>query len=127
MMMMIIKRSLIDNVVMAVWEKEGTGEEGVSEEVKEAEEVESGAGNRGRSYELSQNWMYEFLVQFLSSPIWRVSILDFVDVKCVTFDNEEENKFEYTTIHNVLIYGLIGIQTADWESVRQLDGGGGTR
>lgn len=45
--------------------------------------------------------MYEFVVQFLNSPIWRVSILDFVDEKCIIFDNEEENKFEYTTIHNV--------------------------
>lgn len=48
-----------------------------------------------------QKWMYEFVVQFLNSPIWRVSILDFVDEKCIIFDNEEENKFEYTTIHNV--------------------------
>ena len=43
------------------------------------------------------------MVQFLSSPIWRVSILDFVDNKCIVFDNEEENKFEYTIIHNVCL------------------------
>ena len=47
--------------------------------------------------------MYDFMLQFLSSPIWRVSILDFVDNKCVVFDNEEENKFEYTIIHNVFL------------------------
>ena len=46
--------------------------------------------------------MYDFMVQFLSSPIWRVSLLDFVDNKCIVFDNEEENKFEHTIIHNVL-------------------------
>jgi hypothetical protein len=40
-------------------------------------------------------------VQFLSGPVWKVSILDFVDYHCVVFDSEEENKFEYTTIHNV--------------------------
>lgn len=40
------------------------------------------------------------MVQFLSSPIWRVSLLDFVDNKCIVFDNEEENKFEHTIIHN---------------------------
>jgi hypothetical protein len=28
--------------------------------------------------------------------------LDFVDYNCVVFDSEEENKFEYTVIHNVL-------------------------
>ncbi|MCB0368261.1 MAG: hypothetical protein KDD45_02190 [Bdellovibrionales bacterium] len=27
---------------------------------------------------------------------WKTSILDFVDYHCVVFDNEEENKFEYT-------------------------------
>ena len=53
-----------------------------------------------------QRWMYEFVVQFLNSPIWRVSILDFVDEKCIVFDNEEENKFEYTTIHNVTHYPI---------------------
>lgn len=48
--------------------------------------------------------MYDFMIQFLSSPLWRVSLLDFVDNKCIVFDNEEENKFEYTVIHNVLIF-----------------------
>jgi hypothetical protein len=40
-------------------------------------------------------------VQFLSGPLWKTSILDFVDYNCVVFDSEEENKFEYTTIHSV--------------------------
>lgn len=40
-------------------------------------------------------------MQFLSGPLWKTSILDFVDYHCVVFDSEEENKFEYTTIHNV--------------------------
>ena len=52
--------------------------------------------------------MYDFMVQYLSSPIWRVSILDFVDNKCIVFDNQEENKFQYTTIHNVCLTQLIG-------------------
>ena len=50
---------------------------------------------------LTQKWKYDFMVQFLSGPLWKTRILDFVDYHCVVFDSEEENKFEYTTIHNV--------------------------
>lgn len=45
--------------------------------------------------------MYHFVAQFLNIPIWRVTILDFVDTKCIAFDSEQENKFEYTPIHHV--------------------------
>ena len=48
-----------------------------------------------------QRWKYDFVVQFLSGPLWKSSILDYVDYHCVVFDTEEENKFEYTKIHNV--------------------------
>ena len=48
--------------------------------------------------------MYDFMIQFLMSPLWQITILDFVDSKCVVFDNEEENKFEYTIIHNVRVW-----------------------
>jgi len=27
--------------------------------------------------------------------------MSFIDENCIVFDNEEENKLEYTTIHNV--------------------------
>lgn len=45
-------------------------------------------------------WLYDYIVQFLKSPGWRVPILEFIDEHCVVFDNEEENKFEYTKLHN---------------------------
>jgi hypothetical protein len=37
-----------------------------------------------------------------------VKILDFVDQNCIAFDKEEENKFEYTKIHNVKIWDIGG-------------------
>ena len=36
---------------------------------------------------------------FLKSPEWSVPVMEFIDKQCIVFDNEEENKFEYTTIH----------------------------
>ena len=50
---------------------------------------------------MKQRWKYDVVVQFLTGPLWKSSILDFVDYHCVVFDTEEENKFEYTKIHNV--------------------------
>ena len=42
------------------------------------------------------------MLQFLISKEWKITILNFVDNNCVVFDNEEENKFEYTLLHNVI-------------------------
>lgn len=46
--------------------------------------------------------MYDSVIQFLLSPTWRIPILTFIDENCIIFDDEEENKFEYTDIHNVI-------------------------
>jgi len=48
------------------------------------------------------DWLYEYILQFLKSPGWKVPILSFIDERCVVFDSEEENKFSYTEIHNVM-------------------------
>eukprot|EP00743_Colponemidia_sp_Colp-15_P001413 GILK01001550.1.p1 GENE.GILK01001550.1~~GILK01001550.1.p1 ORF type:complete len:467 (-),score=130.55 GILK01001550.1:826-2181(-) len=47
-----------------------------------------------------EDWIYDYILQFLKSPSWTVPILSFIDDNCVVFDNEEENKFIYTDIHN---------------------------
>ena len=44
------------------------------------------------------------IIGFLRSPRWKVPVMTFLDEKCVSFDNEEENKLEFTGIHNVSIY-----------------------
>lgn len=46
-----------------------------------------------------QEWLYDYIIQFLRSPGWRVPILTFIDEYCVLFDNSDENKFVYSDIH----------------------------
>ncbi len=45
--------------------------------------------------------MYDCILQFLTSPLWKSPIYSFMDDNCVIFDNEEENKFTYTAVHKV--------------------------
>jgi hypothetical protein len=40
------------------------------------------------------------LIQYLTSPLWKIPIYEFLDEHCIVFDEEEENKFEYTDVHN---------------------------
>ncbi|KAL4488789.1 hypothetical protein ABPG72_016442 [Tetrahymena utriculariae] len=49
---------------------------------------------------LEDAWIYEYLLQYLTSPLWKVPIYEFLDENCIVFDDEEENKFSYTEIHN---------------------------
>ena len=67
---------------MAFRKEEGITQIGEEEKIVEIDRI------RRRKFTLfTKRWMYDFMVQFLSSPIWRVSILDFVDNKCIVFDN----------------------------------------
>jgi len=63
------------------------------------------------------DWLFDYVLQFLESERFDAAIMDFVDEKCEIFgnqivafycadlpsifyaDNEEENKFAYTDIH----------------------------
>ena len=40
------------------------------------------------------------LTGFLRSPRWKTPVMSFLDEHCTVFDNEDENKLEFTTIHN---------------------------
>ena len=50
---------------------------------------------------MTQDWIYELVLQYLVSPIWKVTISEFLDENCIVFDDEEENKFSYYDIHKV--------------------------
>ena len=52
------------------------------EENKESEECDS--------------WMFELIVQYLSSPLWDTPISDFLDSHCHLFLEDESNYFNYT-------------------------------
>ena len=38
-------------------------------------------------------------MEYLTSPIWKITISQFLDDHCLVFDGEEENKIEYIGIH----------------------------
>merc|ERR1719265_809710 len=44
-------------------------------------------------------WLGDYILQFMKSPTWAVPIMTWIDENCIVFDCEEENKFEYTTLH----------------------------
>ena len=44
------------------------------------------------------------IIGFLRSPRWKTPVMSFLDENCICFDNEEENKLEFTTIHMVSYY-----------------------
>ena len=40
------------------------------------------------------------MTEFLQSPMWKNPIITFVEEKCAVFESTEENRLEYTQIHN---------------------------
>ena len=53
------------------------------------------------------------ILDYVKSPLWKNPLLAFVDENCICFDDEDENKLEYTTIHNVkreLVISAIELQ-----------------
>lgn len=45
------------------------------------------------------DWIFDSLITFLKSPRWKTPVVSFIEENCIIFDNEEENKFEYTSVH----------------------------
>ena len=41
------------------------------------------------------------IIGFLRSPRWKTPVMSFIDEYCTVFDDEEENKLEFTKIHKV--------------------------
>jgi len=44
-------------------------------------------------------WLYEAIIRFLQGPMYSTPLMGFIDEACVIFDTEEENKLEYTKVH----------------------------
>ncbi len=42
--------------------------------------------------------MYDYVRQYLTSPLWRNPLLDFMEENCTIFEDTEENKFQYTKV-----------------------------
>jgi hypothetical protein len=45
-------------------------------------------------------WFFDMIIGFLRSPRWKTPVMSFLDEYCISFDDEEENKLEHTTVHN---------------------------
>jgi hypothetical protein len=45
------------------------------------------------------DWLFDFVLQFLESDKFDSTVMNFIDEKCSIFENEDENKFIYTDIH----------------------------
>ena len=74
--------------------------------VKKEEPVEEG----------ENDWFFDIIINFLRSPRWKTPIMSFLDEHCIIFDNETENKLEYTPIHKEfkdLVEELIGCLLAE--------------
>ena len=46
------------------------------------------------------DWLFEYIDSVMKSPAWESEVMGFIDDNCMIFDNEEENKFEHTVVHN---------------------------
>lgn len=44
--------------------------------------------------------MYDYVLQFIRSPLFRNPIKNFIDENCQLFDDQLENSFEHTKVHN---------------------------
>ena len=47
-----------------------------------------------------KEWILEVIQDFLSSPLWKNPIIDFVEENCFLFEDSDENRLEHTDIHN---------------------------
>ncbi len=48
-------------------------------------------------------WIIDVVSSILSSPRWEAEVLSFVDEQCIIFDCEEENKFQYSSVHQEFV------------------------
>lgn len=46
-----------------------------------------------------EEWILDSVINFVKSPLWKVPITSFINENCTVFDDEEENKLEYTEVH----------------------------
>ena len=51
------------------------------------------------STETDQDWILDIIAEYLQSPIWKNPIIEFIDEYCLIFEETEENRLEYTAIH----------------------------
>ena len=62
------------------------------------------------SADATASWLYEAVIRYLQGPMYTTPLMGFIDAKCLVFDDDEENKLEFTVLHNEfkdLVEGLL--------------------
>lgn len=49
------------------------------------------------------DWLYEYMVQYITSAMFRTPIKEYVEENCIYFEGEEENTFKHTELHKVIV------------------------
>lgn len=54
------------------------------------------------SFIADKEWLVDYVIQFLKATTWSMPLEDFIEQHCAVFDlaTPEENKLEYTTLHD---------------------------
>lgn len=63
------------------------------------------------------DWIFDFTLQFLESDQFDCTVMDFVDENCHHFDENDENKLIYTTIHNEFVVEIESLLTTSLAEV----------
>eukprot|EP00614_Pseudopedinella_elastica_P022357 CAMPEP_0172630302 /NCGR_PEP_ID=MMETSP1068-20121228/173025_1 /TAXON_ID=35684 /ORGANISM="Pseudopedinella elastica, Strain CCMP716" /LENGTH=187 /DNA_ID=CAMNT_0013441107 /DNA_START=40 /DNA_END=600 /DNA_ORIENTATION=+ len=64
-----------------------------------AEAKDAGDADRTTDKTTDVDFLFDYIDSVMKSPAWDSEVMGFIDENCMVFDNEEENKFEYTVIH----------------------------
>ena len=59
----------------------------------------SGKALIGGNMSHNNEWVFDYLVSLIHSPLWAAEVLSFIDEYCIVFDNEEENKLAHFELH----------------------------
>lgn len=54
----------------------------------------------GSAGDMDCEWLGDYIISILQSPVWSSPIEKFMDENCNIFEDEDENKLEYTECHN---------------------------
>lgn len=49
------------------------------------------------------DWMFDYIINYLRSPLWSQPVQSFIEFNCLIFESTDENKLQYTIIHNQFI------------------------
>ena len=47
--------------------------------------------------------IFDYILHFFKSAEWDAAVMGFIDNNCAIFVNDEENKFEYSEIHQAFV------------------------